>query len=221
MPTPGPETLTLPLEGPRRLLTGERINYREDPAVRLPEPEELPEAPDDLPGADLEETPIAACPTDWQLLNRFGEKFQICYPQSWVIGGGGYVTAGRDDRWHGVGLFLFDSSARQRAHVSIYTMGHYSKPVPYTSDCPQAYGVTLAGRPAVICPDFTCIHPEGKIIAYHVRTDEFDYFVNVVLYLEYDTETRVYGEGWPQDLEQEAIQVARTFTLTRQTETAQ
>lgn len=215
-PTPQPtgEVIVPPLEGPERTLAfKENTNYREQPEFQLPAPEDVPEAPADAEGAEFHPPEEPVCPDGWEILRRPVEGFEVCYPATWRIDGHGYVSAGLDDRWYSVGLFLFEDG-RQLAHVSIYIINPYAQPFLYTRDCQQAYRATFAAMPAVLCPDLSGRPPEGKIIAYHVRRDDLDYFLNVVPYFEYDEEEGGYLDSWPEEIEEQAIQVAHTFLFT-------
>lgn len=212
-PRPSAEEIVPPFEGPpRRQVFDERTNYRRVMDFRLPAPEALPEPPMDAEGAEFSPPAAAACPQGWERLVRTVEKFQICYPPTWRVEGEGDVSAGFDDRWYSLGLFNFEGD-RQLAHVSIYRMNAYAQPFLYTRGCERAYRVSLSGQPAALCPDFPGSFTEGKIIAYHVRVDDLDYFVNAVVYLDFDEEKGEYVASWPQELEEEAIEVAQTFEL--------
>ncbi len=98
--------------------------------------------------------------------------------------------------------------------MSIYVVNPYAKPFTYTRDCEQAYRVTFAGEAASLCPDHPGEFPEAKIIAYHVRKGDLDYFLNVVPMLPWDAETGSYRDTWDRDVEAAAIAIAQTFQLT-------
>ncbi len=213
-PTPVSKLITPPLEGPDRSLPfSERTNYLELPEYQLPQPEDVPAPPSDATGAEFHPPAEPSCPEGWQTLQRPVEGFTVCYPEPLRIDGHGYVSSGFDDRWYSVGLFLFDGE-RQLAHVSIYILNPYALPFPYTRDCPHPYRVTFAGSPSVLCTDFPPRSPEGEIITYYLRRDDFDYYINIVPYLEYDEAAGDYLDTWPDDILQQAIKVAQTFQLT-------
>jgi len=218
-PSPGPEPsaearrIAPPLEGPSRGPGAtERTNYRELPEFELPAPEDLPEPPDSATGPEFQPPAEPQCPEDWEELERRAEGFAVCYPASWSIEGHGYVSAGVEDRWYSLGLFLFQDDA-ELAHVSIYVVNPYARPFTYTRDCDQAYRVTFAGEPAVLCADHPGEFPEAKIIAYHVRMGDLDYYINVVPTFQYDAESRTYLETWSEDAEATGIEIAHTLRL--------
>ena len=75
--------------------------------------------------------------------------------------------------------------------------------------------MTFAGQPSVLCSDVPgAVFPEQRIITYHTRTDQFDYFVNVVPYYSYDSDAGTYGDAADSDLTELAIEIAQTFRLT-------
>lgn len=207
----GGSLITPPLEGPPRVVPAqETTNYWELSEFQLPEPQDLPEPPEDADGPEFSPPANAECPADWQELRRPGEGFSICYPEDWRMDGHGYVSAGVEERWYSAGLFLFDGDA-QKAHVSVYVVGPFARPFTYTRDCEQPYKVTFAGHPAVLCPDFPGVRPEARIIAYHVRWNDLDYYVNVVPYFEFDEEAGAYLDTVSEEAEAMAIEIAHTF----------
>lgn len=209
--TPPNAGISPPFEGPRfSAVSAQRTNYWEEPDFRLPSPEELPEPPAGASGLEFQPPAEPRCPDSWNSLSRPAEGFGICYPDPWFIEGHGYVTAGRDDRWYAVGLFLFEGSV-EAAHVSVYIANPYARPPTYTRDCEQAYGVTFAGEPAVLCPNLSGVSTEARIIAYHVRRDDLDYFVSVVPHFEYDAQAGRYLDAPSGEVEATAIQIAHTF----------
>ena len=213
-PTPTRRELSPPLEGGAQSPgPSERTNYRELADWRLPEPEELPPPPADADGPEFSPPPVPQCPEDWSQYARPAEGFRICHPDDWEINGDGYVTQLFQETWFSGGVFKFVDGV-QGAHVSIYTINNYARPFTYTRDCRQAYAVTFAGQASVLCPDAPGALPEARIIAYHTRTDRFDYFVNVVPYFTYDAEDGGYEDYVDADLEELAIEIAHTFELT-------
>jgi hypothetical protein len=210
-PSPTVRAIAPPLEGPSRgAAATERTNYRELPEFQLPVPEDLPAPPEGATGPEFQPPAEPQCPEDWQELVRPAEGFKICYPEGWSIEGHGYVSSGAEDRWYSLGLFLFEDAA-ELAHVSIYVVNPYAKPITYTRDCDQAYRVTFARETAVLCPDYAGEFPEAKIIAYHVRKGDLDYYVNVVPQFQYDAASQIYLDTWSQDAEQTGIRIAHTF----------
>jgi hypothetical protein len=215
-PGPAPRTTETPvfppLEGPERTFQAQgRTNYREHPDFQLPDPEDLPEPSGDQDGLEFHPPEKPECPDDWEVLSRPPEGFEICHPEEWAIDGHGLVTLGVDDRWYSVGFYLFgEDDRRERAHVSVYVTQPYSEPALFVKDCEQAYHVTLDGLPASLCPDFLGEFPEAKIIAYHVRRDDHDYFIQVVPLLEYDEEEGGYLDTWPKDIEETGIRIAQS-----------
>jgi hypothetical protein len=201
-----------PLEGAERTFRAqERTNYRELPEFQLPDPASLPSPSDDQDGPEFQPTETPDCPEDWEVLRRQAEGFEVCYPSDWQVDGHGYVSSGADDRWYSVGLYRFGEGGHERAHVSIYLTNPYSQPFMYVAECEKAYQVTLGGLPASLCPDHPGEFPEAKIIAYHVRQGERDYFVNVVPMVEYDSEARVYHlDSWSKGGEEVGIQIAQS-----------
>lgn len=200
-----------PLEGASRgVAASERTNYRELDEFQLPEPEDLPPPPEEATGPEFQPPAEPQCPEDWQELSRPAEGFRVCHPEGWSIDGHGYVSAGAEDRWYSLGLFLSQDDV-EVAHVSIYVVNPYAKPITYTRDCDQAYRVTFAGEPAAFCPDYTGEFPEAKIIAYHVRRGDLDYYINVVPKFQYDATSRIYLDTWSQDAEATGILIAHTL----------
>jgi hypothetical protein len=193
-PTPGPirsgaaGLIVPPLEGPARgAAVAKREDFRTDPNWKLPTPSSLP-APADKQDPILN-PPAPSCPTGWRTLDRPTEGFHLCYPSDWNIDGQGYVASANEERWFSVGVFDFTDSTKvnQYAHVSVYVIPQYTRPFRYTIDCPQAYSVTFAYQPAVVCPSFPATSPEARIISYHVYLSNFDYFINIATYFERDS----------------------------------
>lgn len=216
-PTPAVEASPIfaPMEGPERTFRPEeRTNYRELLEFHLPDPASLPLPSADEDGPEFHPPETPTCPGGGQMLFRPAEGFQVCYPGDWRIGGHAYVTAGVDDRWYAVSLSRFGEDGRERAHVSIYVTNPYSQPFLYVADCQQAYQVKLDGRPASLCPDHPGEFPEAKIIAYHVRQGERDYFINVVPVFEYDSDAGRYRDSWSKEDEAMGIQIAQGFQFT-------
>lgn len=213
--TPEQSIFVPPLEGPPRTGTvSERTDFRQDPEWALPKPEDQP-APDDSDDPILNPpAEPAECPTDWQVLDRPVEGFKICYPPDWVTDGQGYVAAANEERWYSVGIYDFPEGDRehQRAHISVYVVPTYTRPLRYTLDCPELFSVTLAGQPAVVCPDFPAESPEARISSYHVFREDLDYFVQVVEYFEF--ENGEYTDSVNEDARDLAIQTVQTFQFT-------
>ena len=217
--TPPPDlAFAPPFEGPERASVSQRrTNYREEPDFQLPSPDTLSEPPRGTSGPEFRPPEEPQCPQSWNTLSRPREGFSICYPDPWIIEGHGYVTAGADDRWYSVGLFLFDGDL-EAAHVSIYITNPYARPFLYTRECEQAYRVAFVGEPAVLCPDYPGVSSEARIIAYHLRRGDLDYFVNVVPHYEYDAQAFRYLDAPAEEVEARAIQIAHTFNLIEITE---
>jgi hypothetical protein len=187
-PTPSPNPLVPPLEGPpREPYIGERQDFRQNPDYQLPRPGGVP-----TPPAELEDSLIPPaspeCPDEWEKLFRGPEGFQLCYPSDWSVLTDAYKNAPNEARWYAGGVFKFTGEGQdhQLAHVSIYVIPQYTRPFPYTKDCPTPYSVELDGQPGVLCPSFPASHPEARIISYHVFRENFDYFFNVALYYRWD-----------------------------------
>ncbi len=207
-----PSPVFAPMEGPERTFRAtERTNYRELPEFHLPDPATLPLPSADEDGPEFRPPETPTCPEGGQMLYRPSEGFQVCYPSGWRIGGHAFVTAGADDRWYALSLSRLGEDGRERAHVSIYVTNPYSQPFLYVADCQQAYQVKLDGRPASLCPDYPGEFPEAKIIAYHVRQEERDYFINVVPTFEYDSDAGRYRDSWSKGDEAMGIQIAQSF----------
>lgn len=212
--TPVQNVLTPPLEGPRREGTvTERTDFRKVAEWILPKPEDL-SAPEDTDDPVLNPPAEPECPADWELLNRATEGFEICYPAEWVTDGQGYVSSANEERWFSVGIFDFPDGDRdhQRAHVSVYVIPQYTRPLRYTLDCEELFAVTLSGEPAVVCPDFPAEPPEARISSYQLSRDNLDYFVQIVDYFEY--EDGDYTDNIDEDAHDLAVQIAQTFKLT-------
>ena len=213
-PSPAARRISPPLEGASRgVAAAERTNYRDLKEFQLPVPEELPPPPEGVAGPEFQPPAEPQCPEDWQELVRPAEGFRVCYPEGWGIDGHGYVSSAAEDRWYSLGLFLFQDTA-DAAHVSIYAVNPYAKPITYTRDCDQAYRVTFAGEPAALCPDHPSEFPEAKIIAYHVRRGDLDYYINVVPMFQYDATSQTYLDTWSQDAEATGIRIAHTLQFT-------
>ena len=214
-PVPSRAELTPPLEGGDQALgPSEFINFRELAELQLPKPEDLPPPPEDADAPEFNPPLAPECPEDWLEYPRSAEGFLICYPQGWEINGDGYVTLPFQDRWYSAGIYMFDGDV-QAAHVSVYTINPRARPYTYTLDCDQPYAVTFAGQPSVLCPDAPgAVFPEQRIISYHTRTDQFDYFVNIVPFYTHDSGDGSYGDSVDSDLEELAIEIAHTFQLT-------
>lgn len=211
-PAVEPSPIFAPMEGPDRTFRAEEpTNYREFPQFALPDPASLPVPSADEDGPEFQPPESPSCPHDWEFLFRPVEGFQVCYPSDWQIAGHAYITGGVDERWYAVGLFRFGEDGRELAHVSIYVTSPYSQPFLYVTDCQQAYQVKLDGRLASLCPDHPGEFPEAKIIAYHARRGELDYFINVVPILEYDSDAGRYRDSWSKEDEAVGIQIAQTF----------
>ena len=194
-----------PLEGPDRgPAATERTDFRESEEWKLPSPDGVLPVPDDKKDAIYHPPSEPECAADWQSLVRPSEGFSICYPSDWQTAGYGYVTAGQEDRWFSVGLVKFTNDKRdeQDAHVSVYVIPRYARPMTYTRDCPLPYNLTFAGSPAVICPEFPGQGSEKYIVSYHIRRGDLDYFVQVVPY-----------DGGSSDALDTAVEIAHTFKL--------
>ena len=206
-PTPTPSVnLVPPFEGPDRgPAATERTDFRDVPEWELPEPDALPTVPDDETDAIFFPPDTVECADDWVLIQRPSEGFTICHPPDWQTAGDGYVSAGVEDRWYSHGLFKFSDEARSQpeAHVSIYAIPRFARPMVYTRDCPRPYGLTFAGEAAVICPEFPEESPQEDFVSYHVRKGDYDYFINIVPY--------EMGDDEVFDL---AVDIAHTFQLT-------
>ena len=213
-PRPSGGPVTPPLEGPARPNAATtRTNYRELADYALPSPQDVPEPPRDAAGAEFHPPSEPKCPEGWEILRRPIEGFQICYPKEWAIDGHGYVSAAAEDRWYSVGFFLRREGV-EVAHVSVYVVDPFAMPFTHTRDCKKAYRVTFAGEQAVLCPDHTGVPPEVKIVTYHIRRGDLDYYVNVVPQFTYDSGAGQYLDQWDKEAEATAIQVAQTFQLT-------
>ncbi len=210
--TPTGSVIFPPFEGPTRSFRAEeRINYREHPAFQFPNPEDLPVPPDELEGLEFHPPETPDCPLDLELLVRPSQGFRVCYPKEYKIDGHGYVTALVDDRWYSLGLFGLDQDDRESVHVSIYVTNAYSQPFTYVINCETAYQVTIDGQPATLCPDHPGEFPEVKIIAYHIRMGDLDYFIQVVPQFDFDDEANEYLTTWSQEAEETAIRIVHSF----------
>jgi hypothetical protein len=187
-PTPSPNPLVPPLEGPERVgYIGERQDFRLNPDFELPTPNEVP-TPEDTDDPVLNPPSVPDCPDDWKKLFRGPEGFQLCYPEDWSVLTDAYKNSPGEERWYTGGVFKFpgDPPEHQLAHVSIYAIPQYTRPFPYTKDCPTPYSVRLDNQPAVVCPSFPARHPEARLVSYHVFRENFDYFFNIALYYNWD-----------------------------------
>jgi len=206
------DPLSAPHEGPDLgPFPEEPIDFREDPDWRHPDPESRPTpAPDDKSDVVFGPPAEPSCPEDWERVERLPEDFSICHPDSWEEDSS-YVN--HEVRWYAIGFFDFPGGDRehQLAHVSVYVFPEFSLTVRYALDCPEAYSVTFAGEPSVVCPDFPPVAPEARIISYHVFRDQRHYFVNVAAYLEYDEENGEYSDSLNEEAFNQAIEIAHTF----------
>jgi len=203
-----------PLEGPAlQPAPATRTDFREEPGWELPQVGDLT-APVDVEDPVVNPPSDASCPAEWVEHSRLFQGFKICYPEDWTLTGNGYVNAANQDRWYSAGFFDFVSPTQeqQRAHVSVYVMSPFVRPVRYTIDCEEAFAITFAGEPAVVCPDFETSSPEARIVSYHVFQDELNYFVNVVGYFGYDADKGEYSD----DIESTAFDLALTIAHTFQ-----
>jgi hypothetical protein len=204
--------LVPPLEGPPRgVAVATREDFRSDPDWQLPKPGEVPTS--DNQDDPVLNPPATSCPTGWAIDNRPTEGFKICYPAAWLIDGTGYVTSANEDRWYSVGFFDFtdETKVNQFAHVSVYVIPQYTRPLRYTIDCPKPYTVTFAGQPAVVCPSFPPTSPEARIISYHVFANNHDYFVNIATYFEYDSSSGKLTDKTSDDALATALQIVDSF----------
>ena len=202
-----------PLEGPARGPSpGERTDFRNEPDWKLPGPDDRPE-PDDADDPVVNPPSNPSCPAEWIEHDRLVEGFKLCYPEDWTLSGNGYVNAPNEDRWYSAGFFDFVSPAQeqQRAHVSVYVMSPFVEPFRYTIDCVEAFGITFAGEPAVVCPDFATDSPAARIVSYHVFREGLNYFVNVVGYFGYDAASGEYSDDIESDAFDMALTIAHTF----------
>ena len=211
-PSPETERLDPPFEGPPRDYPKERTNYREEAAYQLPDPAFLPE-PEDSERPEFQFPDPPECPEGWERMTRGLERFRICHPPDWTIEGHGYVTRGWDDRWYAVSFFRMDPEGVPLFHVSVYVTGPFSPPTTYVAQCDEAYRVTLSGAAASVCPDYPGELPEAKIIAYHLRDGDLDYFLNVVPRFPYDDERGGYLTHWSKKDEETAFAILRSFEL--------
>lgn len=212
----GSETLILPpFEGPDRpAAEPPRRNYREDSEWELPSPASLPTPAPSLDDAALRLT-APRCSPEFETLSRPEEGFQICYPEEWTVAGQGYVNSANEDPWFAVGIFNFPEGETkdELAHVSIYVTPPFARPFRYTIDCPgPVYRVELAGQPAAACTSFTTTAAESRIVAYHIPTADFDYFIVVTVY-----DRSADGSGTPSGASElpfaVALRIAGTFSL--------
>lgn len=194
-----------PLEGPERPVAREAVNYRQDAEFDLPDPADLPALPSGLSSLGPPEDPV--CPDGWVNFERPLEAFRLCYPDPYVIEGHGFVTAGAEERWYAVGFFDFDGEV-ELGHVSVYVTGPFSRPFLYVAECDQAYQVTIGGTAASVCPDYDGRGDE-KIIAYHVRVGDLDYFVNAVPAQADASASLTTGD----EIESTLLQIVHSFEL--------
>lgn len=176
-----------PLEGPeRRAYIGKAEDFRQDPEYQLPTPDKVPAATGDDPVFDMPSEPD--CPDGWKLYQRIPEGFEMCYPPDWTLGTDAYKNAPNEARWYAGGIFDFSDAehAHQLAHVSVYVIPQFTRPFPYTKDCPTPFSMKLNDQPAVVCPSFPAVSPEARIISYHVYRENRDYFFNIATYYKWD-----------------------------------
>lgn len=195
-PTASPDPLVPPLEGPERVAyIGEKQDFRLNPDYELPTPNEVP-SPDDASDPVLNPPSVPDCPADWKKLIRGLEGFQLCYPQDWSVLTDNYKNSPNEERWYTGGVFKFpgDPPEHQLAHVSIYAIPQYTRPFPYTKDCPKPFSVQLNNQPAVVCPSFPATFPEARIVSYQVSRENFDYFFNIALYYRWDENAGAYAD---------------------------
>jgi hypothetical protein len=193
-PAASPNPLVPPLEGPRRTsYIGERQDFRLNPDYELPTPNEVP-TPEDASDPVLNPPSVPDCPGDWKKLVRGPEGFQLCYPEDWLVLTDAYKNSPNEERWYTGGVFKFpgDPPEHQLAHVSVYAIPQYTRPFPYTKDCPTPYRVRLNNQPAVVCPSFPATSPEARLVSYHVFRENFDYFFNIALYYKWDESAGAY-----------------------------
>lgn len=193
-----------PLEGPERPVARVVLNYWEEPDFDFPDPADLPDLPSDLSSLAPPDVPV--CPEGWVNLDRPTEAFKVCYPDGYATEGHGYVSAGVDERWYGVGIFDFEGDI-ELGHVSIYVTGPFSRPFDYVALCDQAYQVTIDGEPAAVCPDYAGVGDE-KIIAYHLRIGDYDYSINAV-----PAEDVSASPGASEGIEATLLQIVHSFDL--------
>ncbi len=202
-----------PLEGPGRGDSPRELtDFREEPGWQLPDPANVPEpAESEDPVLNPPDEPV--CPEDWERLRRLIQGYQFCYPGDWVLGGNGYINAPNEKRWRSDGVFSLPGgeAEHQLAHVSVYVTPQFSRPFRYTIDCPQPYATTLAGEPAVVCPEFPPIYPEASIASYHVFREDFDYFVTIATYYEWNENDGEYTDEVNEEAAATAIEIAHSF----------
>jgi hypothetical protein len=211
-PTVSPDPLVPPLEGPEREgYTGERQDFRENPEYALPQPGGLP-TPADASDPVLNPPAESECPVDWKLLFRGPEGFQLCYPQDWTVLTDAYKNSPGEARWYTGGVFKFpdEPPEHQLAHVSIYVIPQFTRPFPYTKDCPAPFSVTLNGQPAVVCPSFPPSHPEARLVSYHVFRENLDYFFNIALYYRWDEDSGQYTDETDEEAFDTALKIIHT-----------
>lgn len=220
-PTPTPSfrlhapRLHAPYEGVEPGQAAAYTDYHQDPQWQLPQPEDLPE-PDDPDDTVLNPGGPSECPGEWTNYERVPEGYQICYPPEWVLANESYINSPNESRWFAAGFFNFTDDTRQHqlAHVSVYVMPKYARPILRTLTCVDAYSTTLAGEPAVVCPDSVpLVPPEARIITYHVYENEVDYFVNIALYYEYDSDDDEYTDDTDEASLETALEIVSTFRL--------
>lgn len=208
-PTPTPNPLIPPLEGPERVpYVGDKQDFREDPDYQLPQPNGIP-TPGDSNDPILNPPSTPDCPSDWEKLFRGPEGFQLCYPSDWTVLTDAYKNAPNEERWYAGGVFKFpgEPPEHQLAHVSIYVIPQFTRPFPYTKDCPAPISTTLDGQPAVVCPSFPATSPEARIVSYHVYRENLDYFFNVALYYEWDEGKGEYTDKTDDDAFDTALKI--------------
>lgn len=214
-PTPSPDPLVPPLEGPpREPYIGERQDFRQNPDYQLPKPAGVPTPPPDLE-TSLIPPSSPDCPEGWKELFRGPEGFKMCYPPDWTVLTDAYKNAPNEERWYAGGVFKFSGEEHdhQLAHVSIYVIPQYTRPFPYTRECPTPYSVKLDGQPAVLCPSFPASDPEARIVSYHVFRENFDYFFNVALYYQWDEKTGKFTDKTDSDAFETALKIIHSVVF--------
>lgn len=212
-PTPSPDPLIPPLEGPTRdTYLGERQDFRENPDYQLPRPGAVPTPAADSadPVFDLPST--AECPEGWQTLFRGPELFQLCYPPDWEVLTDAYKNSPNEERWYAGGIFKFpdQEGSPQLAHVSVYAIPQFTRPFPYTKDCPAPFSIQLNSQAGVVCPSYPANHPEARIVSYHVYREGYDYFFNIALYYEWDEDRGEFTQETDDEAFNTALQIIRS-----------
>ncbi len=208
-PTASPDPLVPPLEGPpREPYIGDPQDFRTNPDYVLPEPGGVP-TPADSSDPILSPPAEPDCPEDWEELYRGPEGFKLCYPPDWTVLTDAYKNAPNEHRWYAGGVYKFpgDPPEHQLAHVSVYAIPQFTRPFPYTRDCPTPYSVQLGGEPSVVCPSFPASHPEARIVSYHVFREGFDYFFNIALYYRWDDGDEKYKDQTDEEAFADALRI--------------